>query len=142
MCNEVTRREVTDVMFYFREFFVRNPSEIAILFFNIRNDVGENVHLPNLWLEMMQVMGLVEMVYVHDAPNSKTPWPTLREMIDMNKVHKFRIVFSIRQFCFLPVHLANNHQLVLQFLEINNISAQWSKLYRNALRMSKSISRL
>lgn len=92
MCNDITRREITDVMFYFREFFDRNPSEIALLFFEIRNDVGENIYLPDLWLELMQVMGLPQMVYVHDAPNSTTPWPTLREMISMDKVHNLRVV--------------------------------------------------
>jgi hypothetical protein len=68
------------------EFFERNPSELVILFFEIRSDVDQYVDLLDFWLELMQIMGFVEMVYVHDAPNSTTPWPTLRELISNNKV--------------------------------------------------------
>ena len=103
MCNDISRREVTDVLMNFREFFSRNPSEIAILFFVIRNEADEYIHLPDFWFEMMQVRGLPEMTYVHDAPNSTTPWPTLREMIRQNKV-SFRFCISGVQLlcaCFL-----------------------------------------
>ena len=77
-------------MLYFREFFDRNPSEIAILFFEIRSDIDEYVHLPDVWIELIQVMRLAQLVYTHDDPNGGTPWPTLREMINRNKV-SFRI---------------------------------------------------
>ena len=64
----------------------RNPSEIAILFFEIRNDIDEYVNVSEFWIEMIQVMRVAELVYTHDDPNGGTPWPTLRELINRNKV--------------------------------------------------------
>jgi len=56
-----------------------------MIFFEIRSDVDQYVSLPDFWLEFMQIMGFVDMVYAHDAPNSTTPWPTMRELISNNK---------------------------------------------------------
>jgi hypothetical protein len=73
-------------MFYFMEFLKRNPTELVIFFFEMRSDVDLFVDLQDFWFLLAQVMGFVEMVYVHDTPDSETPWPTLRELISNNEV--------------------------------------------------------
>jgi len=73
-------------MFYTLEFLERNPSEIVLFFFEMRSDVDEYVDLQEFWLLMLQVKGLAQKIYGHDAPNSTNPWPLLGEMIDNEKV--------------------------------------------------------
>ena len=85
-CSDYSKRDIQDIIWYFMEFFERNPTELVMIFFEIRSDVDQYVSLPEFWLELVQIMGFVDMVYTHDAPNSTTPWPTMRELIRNNKV--------------------------------------------------------
>ena len=69
-------------MFYFLEFLEKNPSEVVIFLFEITSDVDQPVELQSFYYILLQVMGLIQMVYKHDAPNSTNPWPTLRDLTD------------------------------------------------------------
>lgn len=86
-CNANGVRDVIDVMRAFEQFLERNPSEIVIFFFEVRNDVDQYVDLNDFWFLFVQMWDIVEKVYVHDGgpDGKKKPWPTLRELVKMDQ---------------------------------------------------------
>ena len=73
-------------MINFREFLIKNPSEVVVFIFEITDDVDQPVDLQAFYFLMVQIRGFIDMMYAHDGPGST--WPTLRKLTDpaYNKV--------------------------------------------------------
>jgi hypothetical protein len=62
----------------------QNPTEFLMIVLEINSGVQQAVDLDVLYSKLSAVEGLVEKIYVHGSVTD--PLPTLREMVDANKV--------------------------------------------------------
>lgn len=79
-CARESRRDVIELMMGVKEFLLKNPTEIVIFFFEVKDDIGRPVNLRDFYFLMVQIMGFVSMIYKHSGVDDS--WPTLRELTD------------------------------------------------------------
>lgn len=123
-------REIPEVLASINKFLDDYPSEILMIPLEINNNAGGTVNLDFLYLQMAQVTGFLEKLYVH--PNPTAPWPTLSQAIDTNK-RVFMFQFngpecdsqgtSGKQKCPDGIHSYNEYAINTewQFQQINEI---------------------
>jgi hypothetical protein len=83
ICN-IGSRDIKEVFTNINQFLDDNPTEVIVIPLEINNGVDEMVDIWTLYSIMTEIPGFTEKFYVHE--NLIADWPTLREVIDTNKV--------------------------------------------------------
>jgi len=76
-------RDVVGVMESVNQFLDENPTETIIFIYQVNDEVDREVDLNQFYDQLLLVDGLVDKMYVNE--NINTPWPTLRQLTELNK---------------------------------------------------------